>query len=847
MKRLADSAIRWYTKCVLDHPIFTILALVILIALLGYQAQEFKIDASAETLLLENDKDLRFTRKVYDRYGVNDFLLISFTPTEGDLLSRNNLEVLTALRDELSALELVTSVVTILDVPLLQSPPITDGDFSKGLPTLQSPEVNTTLARTELNESPFYRELIVSRDMKTTAILANLKIDTSYQELIRQRNALLEKKSDGRLTREERTQFQALVKKIRHRLDKLNQLQHENIRQVRKIIASYRSYGQLHLGGISMVADDMITFIKRDLKVFGWGVFVLLIAMLGIIFKRLRWIVLPMLCCFLSVIAMMGILATFGWRVTVISSNFVSLQLIITLAIAVHLIVRYREFHNNNPGLDQRTLVRDTIRTKFVPCLYASLTTIAGFGSLLLCDIKPVIHFGWMMSAGIIVSLALTFILFPAGIVFLKKPGPSNRKKWFKVSLTDSLARFTESHGRLVLVLALVVTAFSIAGASQLVVENSFIDYFKSSTEIYQGMKQIDQKLGGTTPLNVIVQFEAIELDDFEDDQDPFDDPFDEQTDQSDDQYWFTDDRMATVEKVHDYLEQLPETGKVLSLGTLLKIGRKLNKGETLDSIELGVLYTKLPDDYKALLLKPYLSIENNEVRYFLRIKDSLKTLKRDALLKQIRKDLVEELELDKDNVHLAGTMLLYNNMLQSLFASQILTLGVVALALLAMFWILFRSLKVALIAIFPNLLSAGAVLGIMGWMNIPLDMMTITIAAISIGIAVDDTIHYIYRFREEIEADGNYVQTMHRCHGSIGHAMYYTSITIIIGFSILVFSNFWPTIYFGVFTGIAMFIALVASLTLLPQLLIVFKPFGTQAVEEQSQGLDPAGEENDH
>lgn len=834
MKRLADFAIRWYTLFVLDHPIFTILGLVVLIALLGYKAQDFKIDASAETLLLENDKDLRYTRQVANRYGLNDFLLISFTPAEGDLLSRENLDVLAALRDELSALEQVASVFTILDVPLLESPPITEAEFSKGLPRLQSPEVDKKLARTELRESPFYRELVVSKDMKTTAVVANLKIDTAYRELIRQRNAYLEKKADGRLTRNEHDQFNALVQKIRNRLDELNRIQHENIRRVRNIIAKYRSHGQLHLGGISMVSDDMITFIKNDIKIFGWGVFILLIAMLGIIFKRIRWIVLPMLCCFLSVIAMMGILATFDWAVTVISSNFVSLQLIITLAIAVHLIVRYREFHNDNPGLDQRTLVQDTVRTKFVPCLYAALTTIAGFSSLLLCDIKPVIHFGWMMSAGIILSLVLTFILFPAGIVFLKKPTQTNKKKWINFSLTDFLARFTESHGRLVVVLTLLVTVFSIAGASRLVVENSFIDYFKKSTEIYQGMKEIDQNLGGTTPLDVIVQFEAIELGDFEDEEDPFEDPFDKETAQSEDQYWFTDARMATVEKVHDYLEQLPETGKVLSLGTLLKIGRHLNKGESLDSIEMGVLYTKLPDDYKELILKPYLSIEHNEVRYFLRIKDSLKTLKRDALLKQIRKDLVEKLGLDKDKVHLAGTMVLYNNMLQSLFSSQILTLGVVALALLAMFWILFRSLKVALIAIFPNLLSAGAVLGIMGWMRIPLDMMTITIAAISIGIAVDDTIHYIYRFKKEIQTDGDYILTMHRCHGSIGHAMYYTSITIIIGFSILVFSNFWPTIYFGVFTGIAMFIALIAALTLLPQLLIVFKPFGPQAAEEK-------------
>jgi predicted RND superfamily exporter protein len=830
MKRLADIAIRWYTLCVLDRPILAILGLVMLIALLGYKAQEFKIDASAETLLLENDQDLLYTRQVSNRYGINDFLLIAFTPANGDLLSPKNLNMLAAMRDELSQLKQVTSVFTILDVPLLESPPIKVGEFSGGLPNLLSNKVDKELARKELRDSPFYRDLIVSQDMQTTAVVVNLEIDQVYRNLIQQRNAYLDKKTSAKLTRSEQADFKALVKKIRRRLDALNEDRHENIMQIRSLIETYREHGQLHLGGISMIADDMITFIRKDLKVFGWGVFFLLIAMLGMIFKHKRWVILPMLCCFLSVIAMMGVLAAFGWEVTVISSNFISLQLIITLAIAVHLIVRYREIHRNDPFCDQRTLVKNTIRTKFVPCLYAALTTIAGFSSLLLCDIKPVIHFGWMMSAGIIVSLILTFILFPAGIVFLKKPHQKVRNKLIRFSLTAFLARFTQANGKLVIILTFLLTGFSIVGASRLVVENSFIDYFKQSTEIYQGMKQIDQKLGGTTPLDIIVQFEAVELDLLEDEEDPFDDPFGKEIAQNEDQYWFIDDRMAVVEQIHDYLEQLPETGKVLSLGTLLKIGRNLNKGKSLDSIEMGVLYTKLPDDYKELILKPYLSIEHNETRYFLRIKDSLKSLKRNALLKQMQKDLVEKVGVDKDKVHFAGTMVLYNNMLQSLFSSQILTMGVVAAALLIMFWVLFRSFKVALIAVFPNLLSAGVVLGIMGWMNIPLDMMTITIAAISIGIAVDDTIHYIYRYREEIKKDNDYYQTMHRCHSSIGHAMYYTSITIIIGFSILVFSNFWPTIYFGVFTGLAMFIALIAALTLLPQLLIIFKPFGPHA-----------------
>jgi len=835
MKRMADGAIKHYNNLVLNHPVMVIVLLIVVISVLGYKAKDFRIDASAETLLLENDADLSYTRQVYNRYGVNDFLIVSFTPASGDLLDPKNLGNLGRLQDELQGLDRVSSVLTILDVPLLQSPPINYAEFSGSLPNLQSPGTDKNLARAELQNSAFYRDLIVSADMQTTALVVNLKGDEGYHNLINQRKTLREKQRQGTLTAKEETQLDTVKIGIDRRLDASRKAQHENIAAVRAIMDKYRHEADLFLGGISMIADDMITFIKNDLKVFGLGVFILLVGMLGIIFRRIRWIVLPMLCCFLSVIAMMGVLGVCGWEVTVISSNFISLQLIITLAIAVHLIVRYREYHQDNPAMDQHNLVKETIRTKFVPCLYAVLTTIAGFSSLMLCDIKPVINFGWMMSAGITFSLLLTFVLFPASMVLMKKPAlPSTKNpKKASFSLTLFLARFTQSHGTLILVLTAIVTILSILGASRLVVENSFIDYFKERTEIYQGMKVIDQKLGGTTPLDVIVQFEAIDLGDPDSEKDDLfeKDPFaDELAEEDTDKYWFTESRMQTIEKVHDYLDGLPEIGKVLSLGTLLKIGRSLNKGQSLDSIEMAVLYTKLPQEFKSLILTPYLSIENNEARFSVRIEDSLPGLKRNALLKKIQGDLINKLGIDEKNVHLAGTMVLYNNMLQSLFSSQIKTLGFVALALLLMFLVLFRSLKVALIALYPNLLSAGAVLGVMGWMNIPLDMMTITIAAISIGIAVDNTIHYICRFREEIGKGRDYPETLHLCHGSIGYAMYYTSIIIVIGFSILAFSNFMPTIYFGVFTGLAMLIAMVAALTLLPQLLMAFKPFKSAA-----------------
>ncbi len=834
----------WYNAWVLDRPIIVIAILMLGIIFLGYQARNFRIDASTETLLLENDKDLRYAREIGKRYGVQDYLIIAFTPNSGDLLEPSSLEYIAKLRDSLSQLEQVESVLTILDVPLLESPPISYKELSdQVIPTLETPTVDKKLARTELAESYFYRDLLVSQDMQTTAIVVNLKIDQAYSQLIAERNDFLDKKAEGELSPDDEAKYRSIVEQIRSRQADLNIKQHNNIAAVRAIMDENRSGGELFLGGISMISDDLISYIKNDLRIFGLGVFALLIGMLGFFFRSKRWIILPMLCCFLSVIAMMGVLGAFGWDVTVISSNFISLQLIINLAISVHLIVRYREFQTTLPDADQRTLVGKTVQSKFIPCLYAVLTTIAGFTSLMLSDIKPVIHFGWMMSAGILISLALTFLLFPAGAMLVKKPDPPTESKLFNFSFTAFLARFTEANGVTILVMTVLFSIFTVMGVSRLRVENSFIDYFKESTEIYQGMKIIDQKLGGTTPLDVIVQFESYEEDEEFDEEFDFDDSdlFDEEVEGEEideaGKYWFTADRMEVIEEVHDYLENRPEIGKVLSLGTIIKIARRLNEGKSLESFQMGVLYSKVPKDYRDMILNPFVSFDENETRFSIRIKDSMENLQRNKLLQEIDHDLKNDLELEEDKVHLSGAMILYNNMLQSLFTSQIKTLGVVAFALLVMFLVLFRSLKIALIALFPNLLSAGVVMGVMGWLDIPLDMMTITIAAISIGIAVDNTIHYIHRFQEEIVKDGDYIGTLHRCHNSIGYAMYYTSTIIIVGFSILMLSNFWPTIYFGLFTGLAMLIALIAALTLLPQLLIMIKPFGNEISSQPTAG----------
>ncbi len=834
-----------FEKIVLRHPKTVLGLILIFIAFMSYQAKNFRLDASADTLILEDDQDLRNTRDVAKRYGEQNFVVVTYTP-KADIFSPETLQRIALLQDGLNALEGVSSVLSLLDVPLLESPPIPLKALASNIVTLRSPKVDLALAKIEFQNSPIYQNLIVSPDLKTTALQVLFPVDQRAKDLLEKRTLLRDKERTGTLSLDEKKELTQVRADFQEHNDTTKIVRHQNIVEIRAVMDGYREDADLFLGGVSMIADDLITFIKKDLKLFGLGVLFFLILTLKIIFGQMRWILIPLLCCFFSTLAMAGFLGLFGWEVTVISSNFISLQLIITMAMSIHLIVRYRELEAEQPETEHKILIAQTVRSMFKPCLYAALTTIAGFASLVMSKILPVINFGWMMIAGITVSLILTFLIFPVVLIlFDKAVSDVSRKPTFP--LTAILANFTARRGTLILLMSSAAFVVSLIGISRLIVENSFIDYFKQSTEIYQGMKLIDQNLGGTTPLDIIIQFDTPQTaapDPVTNSSDPNDgfDGFDDFDDFDDagnaDKYWFTEDKMAQIKKINAYLDGIPETGKVLSLGTMLQVAEKLNDGKALDNFELAVLYEKLPPDIRALVLTPYVSIENNQARFAIRVRDSEPTLKRDDFLKKIEYDLVHSLGLKPENIQITGMMVLYNNMLQSLFDSQIKTLGVTVSALLLMFLILFRSLKFSLIAIMPNLLSIGIVLGMMGWLGIPLDMMTITIAAISVGIAVDDTIHYIHRFKSEFEKNQNYIQSMYRCHASIGHAMYYTSITIVIGFSILTLSNFIPSIYFGLLTGLAMVIALIAAMTLLPQLIILIKPLGPEGEKSVSEGL---------
>ena len=818
----------------LGHPLATLIVVTLLVAALGVFAPRMELNASADSLMLEDDEDLDYNRTLRARYGSDDFLIVTYSPA-ADLFSEAVLERLGRLRDELRAVEGVSSVTTILDVPLLQSPPIDLDDLPDGVRLLSDPSVDRDLARRELTSSPLYRNLIISPDARTTAVRVDLREENTYQRLFRDRQRLLDKRKEAPWSEEEQAEFQRLDAAFELNLQRLKDQQTHVIRDVRTILDRYRDDATLYLGGVPMIITDSIDFVRNDLVTFGTGVILFVIVLLAFAFRRLRWVVLSLATCFAAGLAMVGFLGLVEWPVTVVSSNFISLLLILTLSLGLHLIVRYRELHLQKPEADQFALVRETLHSKAVPSLYTTLTTMVAFGSLLVSRIGPVIDFGWMMVMGLALAFVLAFTLFPAGLMLLK-PVIVRSQADPAENATGWLAGLVSGHGSTIVLACALLGVVALIGTTQLTVENRFLDYFRKSTEIYKGMSLIDRQLGGTTPLDVVI--DAPPWAQEEEEVDP-DDPFAEElaemmaeeTGIATSSHWFNSRGLANIREIHAGLEDFPETGKVTSLGTFSRVFGELAPQTLEDDFVLSVLYRKLPDDVRDVLVDPYFDEGLDQIHFQIRVFESDSALRRGDLLSKIRGYLVEEKELPADSVRLGGVVVMYHNMLQTLFRSQITTLGVVFVAIMLMFALLFRSWRVAAVAIVPNMLSAVLVLGLMGWLGIHLDLMTITIAAITIGIAVDDTLHYVHRFRWELSRDRDYMAAVQRSHRSVGKAMVYTSVTITLGFSILALSEFVPTIYFGLLTGFAMMVALLANLTLLPLLLAWAKVSATPRV----------------
>jgi predicted RND superfamily exporter protein len=816
-----------YKTLIIDFSKISIVLVCFALAFFLYFSKDFKLDASSDSLLLESDKDLKYLREVSERYGSKDFLVLTYTP----ILSFTEEETiinLQFLKSKIEKLEWVHSVISVIDVPLFKNSDEPLMERLKNYKTLSYPEIDKERGFEEIINSPIYRDYVISKDGKTSGVVVYLKKDKKLNELIKIKNNYFNLELEGNLNKSQKKSRDVFNDEYDSYKNLYNQKNHQNITEIRNVIKRYGEDAQIHLGGLPMITDDMMSYVQSDIVVFGVGVFLFIILTLWLIFKKIKLVVIPLLGCAFSVGTMIGVLGLLGWKVTVISSNFIALMLILNMAMNIHVTVRFLQIKKEFENFSIQEAVYEASSKMFLPILYTALTTICAFLSLIFSGIKPIIDFGWMMTLGLIVSVVITFTLIPALLNTFSSVEDSINQKEGTSRITNALSNFTKNNTSIIFGSALVVIALSIFGISKLEVENSFINYFDKKTEIYKGMKLIDDKLGGTTTLDVILKFPESQKKKGKDDE--FSEWDDDNQNNNEDpaKYWFTRNKIDKILDIHDYLDALPEIGKVMSFGSIIRVAEDLT-GSKLETLETGVLYSKIPEEIKKEIISPYISVKDNEARISVRIKDSTKDLRRNDLINKIKKELVTELGLTKDDFKLAGVVILFNNLLQSLFKSQILTLGLVMIGISFMFLILFRNLLLSFIGVVPNFIAAFFILGIIGLLGIPLDMMTITIAAITIGIAVDNSIHYIYRFKEEFKKIKNYDQTVDRCHNTVGVAILNTSITIVFGFSILVLSNFIPTIYFGVFTGIAMLLALISVLTLLPKLILVLKPFGNE------------------
>ena len=842
-------------RMLVSAPKLSLALALILCAFLCAFAPKLAIDASTQTLLLENDKDLELWRDITKRYKIPNTLVIAYTPNS-DLLSESSISTLVALSKDLAQIKGVKSVFSMLDAPLLLSSGLKFSDLLGTIPTLKDSNASKEAIKAEFLSSPFYKNSLVSSDFKTTALLLTLEPNSRYDEFIASITALentlktAENNATAKtLLKEQRAAFKAYR-------DELRVAEHEQIAQIRQVIAKYNqnsqtripyqdefsnsqngipyqdkaSSSQLFLGGINMIADDMIAFVRSDLATYGLAILLLCSLCLFVYYLQLRYVFLAIFICLVCVGVASGLFGLLGFEITVISSNYIALQLIITLSVVIHLINSYREFFRKKSSFSQKAIVYLALKERMSPCFFAIFTTIIGFISLVFSDIRPIISLGVMMSASITLSLIFSFWLFGSIMSLLSKKSVNTAfERYFSLTTLCAKIALNLRARKVVFAISALGLCVGLWGISKLSVENSFIGYFKENTDIYKGMELIDNKLGGTVPLDIIISFKK---DKKEPRNSSLDDEFADEFASSDAaQYWFNERRMSVLKSVNEYLKNKEFIGSVSSLADLLEVGKELNEGRELDALALALIYSSLSGERRELILTPFVSIENDELHFSVRTLDSDPRLKRAEFLRTLQNELNELVGKDAE-VKISGAMKLYTNMLDSLFSSQINSLGFVLLAFFATFWLIFASLRLAIIAICINILPLICVLGAMGLAGLSLDIMSITIGSISLGIGVDSAIHYIYRYKRELAHFKDSKKAIIASHASIGYALYYTSFAVFIGFGVMISSNFWPTIYFGALTDLVMFFMLASSLILLPSLLL-------------SQSAYPANEKN--
>ena len=822
MKKL----IKYLAYFTIFNPYKVLILVTSVIAFALFVITNFKLDASSDALVLEGDEAFKTYRKNEKEFGDSSFLIVTYEPNS-ELFSKESLDQLQSLENDLSKLDGVDSILSLLDAPIFFQPKVSLTEVSDNLKDLTTDGIDLAEAKKEIIDNPIYKELIIGKEGALTAMQIVLKGNSEYDDLINQRYEILDildsKQPD---TNANKQLLNDNLKLINQRISKLNDnessFNSNLVADIRSILDNYRSDATLYLGGPTMITSDMMDYIRSDLVLFGTAVALIFAIMLYLFFGNIWLVTLPLTNALVTTFITAGFLGFMDWKISVVSSNFIALLLILTISLTVHVLVKVNELKKENHNFKEA--LSESVNQMFLPCFFAALTTAIAFLSLLLGDLKPVIEFGKMMAFGISIAFISTFTLLPSLLSIIGNIPTKDRLNLHKI--TNSILDFSKANTSTIYIVFVLSFAALLFGASRLEVENRFIDYFDKNTEIHQGMLEIDTYLGGTSTLDIIIKEPDFEDLNIEFNDDLFEDDLFEDDGSNASGYWWNVYTLAQLEEIHDYLDSLPEIGKVLSVSSGIKLARLINDGNDLNDLELALLRSVLPEDIRETLLYSYINKDDSIVRISTRVNESASDLNRKELLEKINYDLQTKFNLSEDQFELTGLAVLYNNMLQSLFSSQIGSLSLVFIVIALMLLLIFKSLKIMLIGLMPNIFVAISVIGLLGILGIPLDIMTITVAAISVGMAVDNTIHYIYRYKKEIKITKSPDSALVNAHTTTGRAIFYTAATIAAGFSILALSNFFPTRLFGIFTALAMLIAFVSSLSLLPNLLVKFKVF---------------------
>lgn len=818
--------IKKYSEFVITKPLIVLFAIFLVLVIASAGITNFKLDASSDALVLEGDVALKKYRENEEEFGDSSFLIVTFEPVN-ELFSQESLATLAELEESLSLIDGVDSVLSLIDAPIFFQPKVNLSEVADNLKDLSTEGVDLKLAKEEFINNPIYKDLIISSDGSITAMQIVLRGNDEYDTLISRRYELLDTlKSKEPITNQIKNTLQDELFQINNRISQLNdnesKFNSNLVFEIRSVLDQYKDNATLYLGGPAMITSDMMDYIRSDLVIFGIAVASIFALMLYLFFGNIWFVFFPILNAFLTTFVTAGFLGFMDWKISVVSSNFIALLLILTISLTVHVLVKINELQSEST--DRKQALINAVDQMFLPCFFAALTTAVAFLSLLLGDLKPVIEFGKMMAFGISIAFLFTFSFLPSAISLINKLKAQDLLSLHRI--TNSILIYTKKNTAFIYAIYLFTFAVFLYGVSNIIVENRFIDYFDEETEIHQGMLEIDKNLGGTATLDIIIKEPPQSFSDEFLEDDLFDESLFDDDSSNASGYWWNIYSLSELEEIHDYLDSLPEIGKVLSVASGIKLARMINNDEDLNDLELALLRSVLPEDIRETLLYSYINKDDSIVRISTRVNESAESLNRNELLQKINYDLQNKFNLEADRYEITGLAVLYNNMLQSLFQSQIGSLIVVFSVIAIMLLLIFKSFKIMIIGLIPNIFVASSVIGILGLLKIPLDIMTITVAAISVGMAVDNTIHYIYRYKKEMKITHSVEQALYNAHTTTGRAIFYTATTIATGFSILYLSNFFPTQLFGIFTALAMLIAFISSLSLLPNLLVKFKVF---------------------